>query len=119
MDTSLEPSPQVLRNANTDANTSLMSSIDHSRYKRKHQDDGTNSVNTTPGKKARGCMKSRSSTKFWRIVLNWWWLRMVPFMGNLILIRYEDATTKLAWIQGRASNILYVYFRSATWKGNG
>ena len=36
-------------------------------------------------------------------------------MGNLILIWYEDATTKLAWIQGRASNILYVFSISATW----
>lgn len=40
---------------------------------------------------------------------------MVPFMGNLRHQRYEDATTKLAWIQGRASNILYVYSISATW----
>lgn len=36
-------------------------------------------------------------------------------MGNLKLIWYEDATTKLAWIQGHSSNILYVYRISATW----
>ena len=63
MDTSLEPSPQVLRNANTDANTSLMSSIDHSHYKRKHQDDGTNSVNTTPGKKSKGVHEIKKFNK--------------------------------------------------------
>lgn len=47
MDTSLKPSPQVLCDANTDPDTSLMASINHSNYKRKHQDDGTNNEHYT------------------------------------------------------------------------
>lgn len=47
MDISLKPSPQVLRKANTDPDTSLMASINHSSYKRKHRDDGTNNEHYT------------------------------------------------------------------------